>query len=335
MSECVIRKLEIGLMAPDLVDEVDSFIEANNGTIFHEIFLNKATADTCGTVLTYYLAYKKNVLAGVFPCHTTIDGFVRRSFSNLTSHDLPYGGWVYDKSTVSIEQLHKGLKVKFNEALSVSTNIELSKDSPCLDPSSRHFSTAKTVILGLAGKSEEDLFSGFTHSQRNKIRKAAKLGVVVTPINPGNIEAFYGLLVELKDKINKTYKPQEYFGSVFEHYHRAGRACCLMAQYGGEDISTLIVLANKAYATLWYGGRSMGIPKNLYQNELLIWEAIRWARGYGSRYFDLCTVDEERHPNLARMKLSFSKEIYPYYRYVSKGFAYKALNKLQSSFKTP
>lgn len=319
-------------ISPKQLNEIAEFVDENHGTVFHEPFFNWISAQFLGSELSFYLAHKNGCLAGICPCHTYNKGVIRISYSNPTSYDLVYGGWVYDSSMVSLERLLKTMKVRPNEAIHVSSNIELSEDKPYRIEALKT-KTANTVLIELKGRSEEELFSGFKHSQKNKIRKAQKLGVSICQICPDDIGRFHSLLAELKGNLGKKYASEEYFRRIFRYYHAQNRAACFMARYGGEDISTLIVLANKAFATIWFGGRKMGIPNNLYQNELMIWEAIKWAKAYGSDYFDLCTVDEENYANLARIKLSFSKDVRPYYHYSIKGLAYKMLNRLQNIFR--
>jgi len=334
MSNLEVKRISINRIEKGLREQVDKLNEEHYGTIFHETAFNHISSEFFETELSFFLAYLNGRLVGICPCHQIRDQLLVHLYSNLTSQDLPYGGWVYDSQAVDLRNLLKHMKLKHNEALHVSSNIELSSDSPYKPESIKHFSQAQTAIIKLAGSSEDELFNGFKHSQKNKIRKAEKLGVKIKQAKPAEIGDFHELLAELKENVNKAYSPMNYFQDVYSHYFGLGRAACLIAQYGGENISTLIILANKAYATIWMGGRKMGIPNNLYQNERMIWEAITWARSYGSAYFDLCVVDETRYPNLARMKLSFSRDLRPYYFYTIRKPAFKVLNRLQGLKRT-
>lgn len=333
MNRLQVHRISIGKMDLELRDQIDSFNADHFGTVFHETAFNRMTSGCFATELSYFLAYLNGRLVGIFPCHQVRDKLLVHLYSNLTSQDLPYGGWIYDSQAVRMQSLLKHMKLRYNEALHISSNIELNANTPYKPESVKHFTQAQTAILKLAGLSEDDLFKGFKHSQKNKIRKAEKLGVKIKQAETAEIGDFHELLAELKENVNKAYGPMNYFQDVYSHYFGQGRAACVMAQYEGENISTLIVLANKAYATIWMGGRKMGIPNNLYQNELMIWEAIKWSRSYGSAYFDLCVVDETRYPNLARMKLSFSRDLRPYYFFTKKKAAFAILKRLRDLHK--
>jgi len=94
----------------------------------------------------------------------------------------------------------------------------------------------------------------------------------------------------------------------------------------------MILLANNNYTIAWIAGRQTDISNNLYQNEYLWWESIIWAKKYGSKYLDLCGLDELKLPQLARIKLSFSKNIVPFYLIVKKTLLFRVINKIQNVF---
>jgi hypothetical protein len=329
MNKPSIKRIPFQEIRANLRQEIDDFNERFQGTIFHETAFNSITSEVQGTRLSYYLAYTGGELAGICPCHTYDKGLVKLSFSNLTSFDLPYGGWVYDNGRINLNDLISRTRVGYNEMMQISSNIEVSEAIPYKGDGIRQYTTGKTVILKLEGSSEDELFEALKHAQKNKIRKAAKMGVEIVNSPPERIGEFYDLLAELKNNVNKEVSPQDYYQRIYAHYYAQGRATCLIARYGEENISSLIMLANKSFATIWFGGRKIGIPNNLYQNELMIWEAVKWSHSFGSKYFDLCTLDEQRYPQLARIKLSFSKDLRPYYYYSLKGPAFKLLNKVQ------
>lgn len=327
-GELYVDKAGMADIAKDLKCEIDCFIERNMGTVFHETAFNNISAKTFCTEPGYYLAHRKGKLVGVFPYHEVRRKLLLSIYSNLTTRDLVYGGWVYAHSEVSLDELYRKMKIPWNAALHVSSNIEFDKNIPQAPKLKGESTVAQTAVIALAGRTEEEIFQSFKHSQKNKIRKAVKNGVSVIQATPNEVGQFYELLAELKQSVNKDHSPQQYFQDLFGSYYARGRAACFIATHEDQNISTLIVLANRACATIWMGGRKMGIPNNLYQNELMIWEAIKWAGSFGSEYFDLCTVDELRYANLARMKLSFSRDIRLYYHYTFKGLPVKVLNRI-------
>lgn len=53
------------------------------------------------------------------------------------------------------------------------------------------------------------------------------------------------------------------------------------------------------------------------------------ANEFSSQYFDLCGLDEDKLPHLARIKLSFSKDIRNFYFYLKRRPAYPFLRRAQ------
>lgn len=310
--------------------QISEFVESNGGTVFHETAFNIIASDIFDTKLTYYLAYKENELIGVCPCHTFKEKLLHFSFSNLSSYEIPYGGWIHNKS-ISDEKLIKYTKVKYNEALIYSSNIQIGETN--FDCSGNMKPVRKqTVILNLSQSLDEIFKSGINHKLRNKILRAEKLGVTVEKINTDKINLFLNLSGELKTKTGMKQRGTGFYQKVMNEYEKKDKAVCLAAKFNNEYVSAMILLANKNFTIAWVAGRKIDLPNNLYQNELLWWESIKWAKNTGSSYLDLCGLDEINLPHLARIKLSFSKEIVPFYMITKKKLVFKILNKVQNNF---
>jgi lipid II:glycine glycyltransferase (peptidoglycan interpeptide bridge formation enzyme) len=310
--------------------QIDELIELNGGTVFHETRFNIIASNTFKTKLTYFLAFNNNELIGICPCHTLKDRCLYLSYSNLASYEIPYGGWIYNKD-VSVKELLMKTNLRLNESLMYASNIQIDKDAD------NYFNKIKqieqnTVILNLS-PSVEQLFDSKLNSQlRKKIRKAVKLGITVDKIKSEDFNVFLDLFAELKTKAGLKQRNNNYYQQVMSEYEKQGKAVCLAAKYNNEYISAMILLANKFITIAWVGGRKIGIPNNLYQNELLIWEAIKWAKEFGSKYFDLSGLNETKLPHLARIKLSFSKDIVPFYSFAKNSLYFKIINRMQNVF---
>lgn len=305
--------------------QIDELIENNGGTVFHETKLNIIASDVFKTKLTYFLAYQNNELAGICPCHSVKDRFLILTFSNLSSYEIPYGGWIYNKD-VSIKELLQKTKINQNEALIYSSNIQLDKNEyECINNLKPFLHN--TLILKLSLPIDEIFNSGINHKLRNKILRASKLGVTIEKIQSNNMNEFFNLSDELKNKIGLKQRDFNYYHSVMREYEKVGKAICLAAKYNDKFVSAMILIANKNFSIAWVAGRKVDLPNNLYQNELLWWESILWSHNIGCKYFDLCGLDETNLPHIARIKLSFSKEIVPFYIFSQKSFIYNLINK--------
>jgi hypothetical protein len=307
---------------------IDIFIEQHGGLVFHEFYFNKITSEVFKTYCFYYIAIIKNEIVGICPVHVIKHGVLKLLFSNMSSHEIPYGGWVFNEIKTSILSLIKSTKINFNESLFYSSNIQLTNNSYELIRISR-IKKLNTVILDLS-TSIDDLFNKMIPSKhRNKIRRAQKLGITVEIIPFTKIDEFISLSEELKKRTGLSGGLPEFYTRIMDHYNSKGKIVCLASRYKNQFISSMILIANKNYTIAWVAGRKIELPNNLYQNELLWWESIVWAKKFGSRYLDLCGLDELKLPHLARIKLSFTKEIVPLYFITKKTFYFRIINKIQ------
>lgn len=329
MAKLRIKRINASLLDPALELEINGFCDQHMGTVFHETDFNRIASRVFKTDLSYFLAYQDKTLVGVMPCQTFNNRLIRQSFSNLSSFEIPYGGWVFDKHLVQIDKLVRKTPLGMNESLGVMSNIELDMiQRPTLRLQRQEI--LNTVLLSLEGKGTDELFGGLSKKLRNKIRHASAMGIEVIQLVPENLDLFFDLFRELKNRVGLRMRDVSFYSDVFGHYQAQARATCLTALYENVPISSMILLANSNFTTAWVAGRKSGLPNNLYQNELLIWESIKWANEFGSQYFDLCGLDEERLPHLARIKLSFSKDIRNFYFYLKRSPAYPLLNKAQN-----
>ena len=70
--------------------------------------------------------------------------------------------------------------------------------------------------------------------------------------------------------------------------------------------------------------------KNYGQGELVQWESIKLSKEMGSKYYDLCVVEPERLPTIAKFKLGFSKQVVPFYIVSKRSLFFKIINRAQN-----
>jgi hypothetical protein len=312
-------------------NELDIFIEQHGGLVFHEFYFNKIASDVFKTCCFYYIAFIRNEIVGICPVHVIRHGVLKLLFSNMSSHEIPYGGWVFNEIKTSIFSLINSAKIHFNESLFYSSNIQPANNSYELIKISS-IKKLNTVILNLS-TSIDDLFNKvFPSKHRNKIKRAQKLGVTVEIIPFAKFDEFISLSEELNKKANLSGGLPEFYKRIMDYYNSKNKIVCLASKFKNQFISSMILIANKNFTIAWVAGRKVELPNNLYQNELLWWESIVWAKKFGSKYLDLCGLDEIELPHLARIKLSFSKEIVPFYFFTKKTFLFRIINKVQNVF---
>ena len=309
--------------------DINQFVEENNGLIFHETKFNEIVSGSFNTSLSYLLAYVNNKLAGICPMHTIKNGILKLTYSNPAIFEVPYGGWVFDNKQVSIQHLLNQTNPALNEHLTYWSNIQIKEDSNEYD--NLNFSYHKTAVIDLS-PDEDTIWKGVINSKRrNMIRKALKSGVKIRSYDAEGFKSYYPLMTDMHDKANLETKPVSYYENVMHNYFAKKQAAIFLAEINSEVMSGVILIGNKYIMHYWQGA-SRRVAPNLGQNELLQWEAIKWAKHNGGKYYDLCVVEQERLPHIARFKLGFSKNIVPFYHISKKPLGFRVLSKLQKTY---
>jgi lipid II:glycine glycyltransferase (peptidoglycan interpeptide bridge formation enzyme) len=178
-----------------------------------------------------------------------------------------------------IDNLAKGKKaflVKIEPDLVDSLNPKLPgfiKDNSPILPT-------RTIWIDLK-PSEEALFANLDKDTRNLVRRAEKDGVVV--VESRDIGNFYLLWAE-HAKRKRFFVPFEKEMSAlwksFDEKH------LLVAKYKGEISAAAVLLGYKD--TLYYSfAASSDLGRKSHATYLLLWEALRRAKGWGYRKLDL------------------------------------------------
>ena len=308
--------------------EIDNFIKAHNGLIFHETKFNEIAAGTFHTKLFYFLASEDGKLAGVCPVHFIPKGKINILYSNNGSFEIPYGGWVYDEKVTNFQTLWENLPLSVNETLTYWSSF-VNSDIP--EIVKKEGKMLQTGIIDLM-YSEEELFADSIHSKRrNMIRKAEKSGITIIKYGSEGLPIYFPLMQNIHKKAGFKEVHLKYYENILKSYYSSGNAVLMIAFYEKEPLAGVIITGNKNVMHYWHGA-SMSKTLNFGQGELLQWEAIKWAKKQGSKFYDLCVIEPERLPHIAQFKMGFTKELTPFYCINKKRFIFKILNKIQNVF---
>jgi CelD/BcsL family acetyltransferase involved in cellulose biosynthesis len=138
-------------------------------------------------------------------------------------------------------------------------------------------------------KSEEELFRGMDRCYRRRVRKAARLEVVIEEA-PGDDLFVTEYYEQLKDVFRKqglipTYSI-ETVRKLVQHLYPTGRLGLLRARnQEGKCIATAISHGMHKFAQVW-GGASFRDSLHLSPNQALIWYALRYWRNRGAHMLD-------------------------------------------------
>ena len=307
---------------------IENFTNNNRGLIFHEIRFNEIVSEVFNTKLSYLTAsINKDQMIGFCPLHTIKKRLIKLSYSNPTNYGVPYGGWVFDNNEVGINELIKKSKLSFNESLIYRTNIDINEDSISIPNSSEY----QTAIVDLSMDIEK-IWEAIIHSKRrNMIRKAEKSGIKIEFFGPEGFKYLNPLIKETQKKSGGKALSEIFFKKILEDNYNKKKAIILIAKKDNEILSGIFLIGNKNMMHYWQGASKHEV-KNLGQGELLQWEAIKWSKENGSRYYDLCVIERERLPHIARFKLGFSRQLVSFYSMTIKNLSFKLLNRMEKWF---
>ncbi len=161
------------------------------------------------------------------------------------------------------------------------------------------------MILRLNGRTEEEIFKGYSEKTRYNIRVAEKKGVTVRwSRDVEDIKKFYELseITAKRDKI--SLRSLEYYTRLLEAYGEQ-HLRVYVAEHEGEALSAAIAL-NYGGKLFYIYGASSNEKRNLMPNYLMQQTMIRWALETGCAEYDFGGVFEmDKSNGLYRFKEGF------------------------------
>lgn len=322
----IIRK-KIAELSDSQIEKIDCFLTSHYCTVFHEPDFNKIVSDVFGTMFSYGLVYDdEGKLVALCPFHSMKDALLTRTYSNPALYDVRYGGWVYDENKISMLELLNKLTPFFGESLTYWSVPQIGSDAYQYIDKKTAFQTG---IIDLSLSEDDILYKCVTRKRRETIRSSSRKGVVVEELRLTNIDVFIAQCDYLKTSVGLRAFPRDYFTKLLYKYHSKRKMAVFASGLGEHYLASGAIIGNKHLMHLWIAGKPKEIRTNVPRQDLLVWQAIKWAKEAGSRYFDLCVVESERLPNIAKFKLGFSKRTVPFYLHTRKSISYRLISRLQ------
>ena len=166
-----------------------------------------------------------------------------------------------------------------------------------------------TYRISLAGGSD-GVWAGFDKKLRYDINKAEKEGVIV---EQGDINDLQFILDRVSDRfIEQGINPSDHFKYISDLYKDfyPKNLKIFVAKYRGEKISGMICPCFKNILYLWLGIPKINMP-GVSPNDLLQWEAIKWASSQGLDYFE--NIDAGIDIRLKNFKSKYNPYLVPWY----------------------
>jgi peptidoglycan pentaglycine glycine transferase (the first glycine) len=158
-------------------------------------------------------------------------------------------------------------------------------------PSPQAIQPRRTLLVDLDADPEE-LLGRMKQKTRYNIRLAGRKGVAVRAGDEADLPAFYRLMEVTAGRDGFGIHTYEYYQAAHRLFVPPGRGRLLLAEYEGQLLAGLVVLAFGDTACYMYGASS-DEQRNLMPTYLLQWQAMLWAKEQGCCTYDLWGVPDE------------------------------------------
>ena len=174
----------------------------------------------------------------------------------------------------------------------------------------------------LTGRTEDDVLKGMNQQWRRNIKKAAKEGVEVSTVQPGNgsadLKRFHDLYVHTAERDHFTPRGLAYFQTMYDALSAEDpdRIRLWFAEHDGDLVAATIAIRVGAHA--WYSyGASSTEKREVRGSNAVQWAMIQDALAAGADVYDLRgitdTLDsDDPHLGLIQFKVGTGGEAVEY-----------------------
>jgi peptidoglycan pentaglycine glycine transferase (the first glycine) len=161
--------------------------------------------------------------------------------------------------------------------------------------------------------SEDELLRGMKSKTRYNIRLAGRRGVIVRKGDEQDLDLLYRMYAATSLRDRFTIREKAYYQDAWGSFIKSGMAQPFIAEVDGEPVAGIIVFHYGNRAIYMYG-MSLEIHREKMPNQLLQWEAIRWAKAMGYAIYDFWGAPDtftEQDPmwGVYRFKSGFGAEV--------------------------
>lgn len=305
----------------DFVPVVE-FLENNFSSPTHWPDWNIVVSKHFNTNLFYFGAYEDGQLIGICPVHETKSRLLR----NLNSgqfHYIPFGGWITSKQ-VRIDP--KQIPVPYNSYFEYFA-------LPSLEDFGVFYSNIEksfyTLLIDLNQTEEQIWMGSMNYRRRRMVRKALKNNITIQNVS-ASLDLFYSLYSVANEKYGLSILGYDFFEELIQSQYIS--FVPFVAFCSEKPCGALGMIYDTNYAIYWLGATDFS-SENLGQGELLQWEAIKYSKAQGCKYYDLCYIEKERLPKIYEFKSGFSKKEVKIPYIVVKPLPYKVYNRVTNYFR--
>ncbi len=148
-----------------------------------------------------------------------------------------------------------------------------------------------TFLIDLTA-SEDDLLAQMSQNTRRKVRTGPKKDVTIREATTADLDTLYVLYQITGERDAFLIRPSEYYEKAWRDFMQAGLAHALIAESEGEALAH-VILFHFGQKCWYFYGASSNEQRNKMPTYLLQWEAIKWAKAQGYRFYDMWGAPNE------------------------------------------
>lgn len=179
-----------------------------------------------------------------------------------------------------------------------------------------HTIQPRSTILVDLQPDEQELLARMKQKTRYNIRLAEKKGVEIKPTD--DLQDFYRLMQTTGTRDGFGVHTFSYYQKAYEIFSPSGECVLLGAFHQNQPLAYLMLFISGERSWYFYGA-SDDESRNLMPTYLLQWEAMRWSKARGARFYDLWGIPDSSAETLEAQFMSRSDGLWGVYRF-KRGF---------------
>lgn len=265
-------------------EEVINAAMADDGETVAVVNQEFVTPETQTIEFAFLLSELSKALKPLLPKNTMVIRFDPEvTFTNLEDRDL----------------FNYGLKT-----VAWADKLKLKKNKVDIQP-------PDSTLVSLEG-TEDEILARMHQKWRYNIRLSERKGVIIKKYNgdsaeiSSKIDKFYELTKETNARDGNASHAKSYYRDLIlssakqlKEGKDVPEVNLYIAEHEGDEIASIVTLFSKTESVYLYGASSNN-KRNLMPNHLLQWTAMKDAKAYGSKYYDMYGMPpegkDENHP---------------------------------------
>lgn len=265
-------------------EEVINAAMADDGETVAVVNQEFVTPETQTIEFAFLLSELSKALKPLLPKNTMVIRFDPDvTFTNLEDRDL----------------FNYGLKT-----VAWADKLKLKKNKVDIQP-------PDSTLVSLEG-TEDEILARMHQKWRYNIRLSERKGVIIKKYNgdsaeiSSKIDKFYELTKETNARDGNASHAKSYYRDLIlssakqlKEGKDVPEVNLYIAEHEGDEIASIVTLFSKTESVYLYGASSNN-KRNLMPNHLLQWTAMKDAKAYGSKYYDMYGMPpegkDENHP---------------------------------------